>query len=324
MKHKKILGMLLAVCIAFGGLMVNGNVAHAEENVVEEDLSNYCHQWYIDRLFEVSVEAGAMHMNFFDAERIGYVNSDGTRGTVNGQDDVSKVEYWISVGDFSSFVQAWGDFDRQMIEWNEAGVFAPENRIITDNGAYFKLVTSDEVIPVIESMNRALIPVRQALNSGSGDSGSSDSESSDEEHSHEHNFVETTVQEATDSSDEIVVCKCSICGLEENGGTQFSKPGTAVTQFLGNTIDQLGKAPENGNITINTEIWTCFNRRIIEALKNRQDVTTTVNFRYKGVAYTFTIPAGYGSEQLDGLLDENGYCGFMYLLSVFGGQEVVK
>lgn len=66
------------------------------------------------------------------------------------------------------------------------------------------------------------------------------------------------------------------------------------------------KASENESITI-------FNKPVIEALKNRQDVTTTVNFKYKGTAYTFTIPAGYGSEQLDGLLDENGYCGFMYL-----------
>ena len=84
------------------------------------------------------------------------------------------------------------------------------------------------------------------------------------------------------------------------------------------------KAYENESITIDTEIWTCFNKSVIEALKNRQDVTTTVNFKYKGTAYTFTIPAGYGSEQVDGLLDENGYCGFMYLVSVFGGQEVVK
>lgn len=316
---EKFLGTLLAVCIVLGGLIVNGNVAYAEE-----DLSNYCEQGYIDRLFEVSVEAGAMKMNFFDAERIGYINPDGTRGTVNGRDDVSKVEYWISGGEFANFMQTWGDFDSQMRTWNEAGLFEPENRIIVDNVAYFKLVTSDEVIPVIERMNEALFPVRMAMNSGSGDSESCDSGSSDESNSHEHNFVETTVQEATATSDEIIVRKCSICGLEENGGSQFTKPGTAVTQFLGNTIDQLKKAPENGSITIDTEIWTCFNRPVIEALKNRQDVTTTINFRYKGVTYTFTIPAGYGSEQLDGLLDENGYCGFMYLVSVFGGQEIVK
>lgn len=100
--------------------------------------------------------------------------------------------------------------------------------------------------------------------------------------------------------------------------------GTAVNQFIKDTIAKVEKASENGNITIDTEIWTCFNKSVIEALKNRQDVTTTVNFKYKGTAYTFTIPAGYGSEQLDGLLDENVYCGFMYLVSVFGGQEVVK
>ncbi|MBO5209748.1 MAG: hypothetical protein J6B68_10485 [Lachnospiraceae bacterium] len=40
--------------------------------------------------------------------------------------------------------------------------------------------------------------------------------------------------------------------------------------------------------------------------------------------YTFTIPANYGAENLEALLDENGYCGFMYLLSVFGGSEIAE
>ncbi len=98
--------------------------------------------------------------------------------------------------------------------------------------------------------------------------------------------------------------------------------GTAVNQFVKDTIAKLEKAPANGSITIDTEIWTCFNRAAIEALKNRQDVEVTVNFMYKGTKYTFTIPAGYGEEQLDELPDENGYCGFMYLLSVFNGHSL--
>ena len=45
-------------------------------------------------------------------------------------------------------------------------------------------------------------------------------------------------------------------------------------------------------------------------------IAVTVNFTYGGAGYSVTIP---GNTQIDpaALVDENGYCGFLYLASVF-------
>ena len=131
---------------------------------------------------------------------------------------------------------------------------------------------------------------------------------------HEHSFEYVRVQEATETQDAIMQLQCS-CGVVS---ATFAEAGSAGRVFIERVIREINNAPENGTVTVNTDIWTCYNRQVIEALAQRPDVTVVTNYCYEKVDYTVTIPAGY---DVMSLTDENGYCGFRYLDQVFGGSR---
>ena len=74
-----------------------------------------------------------------------------------------------------------------------------------------------------------------------------------------------------------------------------------------------------GNCVVELDTYISFNRETFEALSKRPDVSLTVIYKWKGVKYKVTIPAGY--NVLD-LLNEDGYCGCLYLNAIFGSQVV--
>ena len=51
----------------------------------------------------------------------------------------------------------------------------------------------------------------------------------------------------------------------------------------------------------------------------RPDVSLTIIYKWKGVKYKVVIPAGY--PVLD-LLNEDGYCGCLYLNAIFGSEVI--
>ena len=134
---------------------------------------------------------------------------------------------------------------------------------------------------------------------------------------HEHSFEYITIQEASETQDAIIQLQCS-CG--ETNGT-FVEAGSAVHLFIRNIIKSINNAPQNGTVTVNTEIWTCYNKEVMDALSQRPDVTLVTNYRYNHIDYTVTIPAGY---EVDTLLDENGYCGLRHLDQVINGSEITS
>lgn len=134
---------------------------------------------------------------------------------------------------------------------------------------------------------------------------------------HIHNFVEVTLQEATETEDEIIQLQCN-CGAI-NG--QFTVPGSAAGVFIKRVIREIANAPKDSVVTIDTKIWTCYTQAVMDALLLRPDVTLVTNYRYNHVDYTVTIPAGF---EADTLVDENGYCGFRYLDQLFSGNELNK
>jgi hypothetical protein len=72
---------------------------------------------------------------------------------------------------------------------------------------------------------------------------------------------------------------------------------------------------ENGTLEIVSDTLVSFNKDEFEELSQRPDISISVTYVYEGITYNTVIPAGY--PLLD-LLDENGYCGCLYLSTVFG------
>lgn len=79
----------------------------------------------------------------------------------------------------------------------------------------------------------------------------------------------------------------------------------------------------NGNpvAVITTDYFTCFTKEMLELLAANPDVSYEIHYRYQGKRYVLVIPAG---ADLGSLQDSNGYYGFRYLDSIFGGYEEVK
>lgn len=69
---------------------------------------------------------------------------------------------------------------------------------------------------------------------------------------------------------------------------------------------------------ITTDYFTCLTKEMLELLAANPDVSYEIHYRYQGKRYVLVIPAG---ADLGSLQDSNGYYGFRYLDSIFGGYE---
>lgn len=92
--------------------------------------------------------------------------------------------------------------------------------------------------------------------------------------------------------------------------TQYESEQKQVQQMIRNIA-------QGGNCVIKSAGLISFNRATFEALAARPDVSVDVIYKWKGIKYKTTIPAGY--PVLD-LLNEDGYCGCLYLNAIFGSE----
>ena len=92
--------------------------------------------------------------------------------------------------------------------------------------------------------------------------------------------------------------------------TQYESEQKQVQQMIRNIA-------QSGNCVIKSAGLISFNRATFEALAARPDVSVDVIYKWKGIKYKTTIPAGY--PVLD-LLNEDGYCGCLYLNAIFGSE----
>lgn len=110
---------------------------------------------------------------------------------------------------------------------------------------------------------------------------------------------------------------------EEQGGQSAasSSLAAAVKYAVGQKQAQqiINSVAPGGNCVVELEDFVSFNRKTLEALAKRPDVSMTVIYKWNGVKYKVTIPAGY--NVLD-LLNEDGYCGCLYLNAIFGSEVV--
>lgn len=142
----------------------------------------------------------------------------------------------------------------------------------------------------------------------------------------EHSFSWVEEQEATATEDAIYVNRCGNCGIVIGSRRE---PGTAAGKFQQEIQEKINsavsaiEAGDNGSagtktVVIDTGIWTCFNQKVLDELAKHPNVSLEIHYSYKNVRYVLVIPAG---ADLEAIRREDGFYGFRYLDSIFGGYQ---
>lgn len=93
----------------------------------------------------------------------------------------------------------------------------------------------------------------------------------------------------------------------------------AAMKFASGTDNAAGtSAAQTSTAVIKTDYFTCFTQEMLKQLAANPNVNYEIHYRYQGKRYVVVIPAGTDYSQLK---DSNGYFGFRYLDSIFGGYE---
>ncbi len=112
---------------------------------------------------------------------------------------------------------------------------------------------------------------------------------------------------------------------EADASAQASKDAGAPVQVLDLRYANFQKVvqslvaqiPQNGTLNLEMGEWISFNRKTFETFSKRPDMSIVITYTYMDHRYRVTIPAGYPVMDL---LNEEGYCGCLYLSAVFGSE----
>lgn len=99
---------------------------------------------------------------------------------------------------------------------------------------------------------------------------------------------------------------------------EIAKMTEQAIQASAKTDEINGEAAGTPTAVIKTDYFTCFTQEMLKQLASNPNVNYEIHYRYQGKRYVVVIPAGTDYSQLK---DSNGYYGFRYLDSIFGGYE---
>lgn len=104
----------------------------------------------------------------------------------------------------------------------------------------------------------------------------------------------------------------------EDFAKEIAKMTEQAIQASAKTDEVNGEAAGTPTAVIKTDYFTCFTQGMLKQLAANPNVNYEIHYRYRGKRYVVVIPAGTDYSQLK---DSNGYYGFRYLDSIFGGYE---
>ena len=104
----------------------------------------------------------------------------------------------------------------------------------------------------------------------------------------------------------------------EDFAKEIAKMTEQAIQASAKTDEVDGEAAGTPTAVIKTDYFTCFTQEMLKQLASNPNVNYEIHYRYQGKRYVVVIPAGTDYSQLK---DSNGYYGFRYLDSIFGGYE---
>lgn len=129
----------------------------------------------------------------------------------------------------------------------------------------------------------------------------------------EHHYEWTVTAEPTETADGVRSYICTSCG-----DIKETQPISASTVIRSDLLTSIKNAEAGTTITFDKQAWLCYPQYVLDALKEKGDVSLKTDFTYEGVHYSFTIPAGSDYTNLE----QADFYGFMYLYGVFGGMIV--
>lgn len=104
----------------------------------------------------------------------------------------------------------------------------------------------------------------------------------------------------------------------EDFAKEIAKMTEQAIQASAKADEVNGEAAGTPTAVIKTDYFTCFTQEMLKQLASNPNVNYEIHYRYQGKRYVVVIPAGTDYSQLK---DSNGYYGFRYLDSIFGGYE---
>jgi hypothetical protein len=128
--------------------------------------------------------------------------------------------------------------------------------------------------------------------------------------------IRKAIEDATDGDVEIEIRDPSkekdldLSGSGAGGGIDLTK--AAILRDINNT-------PSGGVLRIKADRIACFDREMLEAFTERGDIDIELTFPYNGKTIRVFIPRGTDIEKL---LDEKGYCGYLRLIAILGFEEL--
>lgn len=128
---------------------------------------------------------------------------------------------------------------------------------------------------------------------------------------HHYEWIVTTEPAETEDGESSYVC--TSCG-----DIQGRQPVSASVVIRKKLLASIKNAEAGTTVTFDNKSWLCYPQYVLDALKEKGDVSLKTDFTYKGINYSFTIPAGSDYTNLE----QADFYGFMYLLGAFGGSTV--
>lgn len=128
-----------------------------------------------------------------------------------------------------------------------------------------------------------------------------------------HHYEWTVTTEPTGTEDGVSSYMCTSCG-----DITARQPISANVVIRNNLLASIKNAEAGATVTFNNKAWLCYPQYVLDALKEKGNVSLKTDFTYKGVKYSFIIPAGSDYTNLE----QADFYGFMYLLGAFDGTIV--
>ena len=128
-----------------------------------------------------------------------------------------------------------------------------------------------------------------------------------------HNYEWQITTEPTGTEDGVSSYMCTTCGdIKER------QPISADLVIRKELLAAIKNAEAGTTVTFDNKTWRCYPQYVLDALKEKGDVSLKTDFMYEGENYTFTIPAGSDYTNLE----QADFYGFLNLFGVFNGVIV--